>query len=126
VLDWGERDRPPFAHVLEETRALLAIRTAHLAAPRARERVRCEPAGPHAVWLAQPSAQGGQLVTFVDLAGTGTHRLPIAAGGLHVLHATRPDAPTPVVGDVRIEGDALVIEAGREAFGLVLHLPEGQ
>ena len=125
MLDWTERDRRPFSHVLEETRALLAIRRTHLPAARQRGRIRSEPAGPQAVWLVQPSAQGGRLVTLVDFAGTGTHRLPIAAGTAPVLlHATRADADAPVVREVRVDHGALVVEARRSAFGLVLHLPE--
>ena len=149
VLHWSERPDAPHAHVLAETRALLAIRHAHLMQePRSRHAIRCEAAGPHQVWLEQPSAQGGHLLTFVDFAGAGPHRVPLGdevhvgaratktgggaivadmpvarLSGLRVLHATRPGLATATVHDVRVDGGDLVIEAAAAPFGLVLHLP---
>ncbi len=126
VLDWDERNSPPHAHVLAETTALLAIRASHLCVPRDRTRVRCEPLGAETILLRQPSALGGELLTLVDLGGRGTHRVPQMSEPFVLLHATRADADTPVVGGLRTEGDALFIDAAQEPFGLVLHLPEAR
>ena len=130
VLRWDEVMQPPHAHVLAQTRTLLGIRQAHLRLPRQRTRVRSEAAGPHAVWVAQPSALGGLLVTFVDFSGTGAHRVVIGdllpgTASLERLYETRPAPADAVVRDVRLEDRALVIDAANEPFGIVLHVTGG-
>jgi maltooligosyltrehalose trehalohydrolase len=145
VLDWTERQQPPHAGVLAETRALLAIRHAHLtAAPRPRSTIRAYAPDDSLVLVAQPSDASGVLVTCVDLGGSGSRVLDLAdrrlapvlhdvlppaeaSGGgtavhaaarttARVLHATRRAA------DARLEGHQLHLDAPAEPFGLVLHL----
>lgn len=124
-LDWDERARAPHAQVLAETRALLGIRAAHLGETRERRRVTCEALGPHAVWLRQPSALGGELLTLVDLAGTGRHVVPAVRGSARVLHATTPTPSTPIASTIRVDDGLLIVESEARAFGLVIHLTEG-
>jgi maltooligosyltrehalose trehalohydrolase len=128
VLSWEERNEQPHAHVLAQTSALLAIRRAHLSAPRDRARIMCEAAGPHGVILGQPSARGGYLLTVIDFFGTGARTCAVAAAHsgqqLHVLHATSPAADKTVVHDVRMAAGQIAIEASPEPYGLVLHLAE--
>ena len=130
MLDWQERAEPRHAHVLAQTRALLAVRHAHLSGqPRDRLRIRCEAAGPHGLWLEQPSTRGGRVLAFIDFSGTAAREVPGVAGRrltVRVLHATSPTPGRAVVTGVDTAGSSLVIEAGREPFGLVLHLPEGR
>ncbi len=125
VIDWDERERPAHAHVLAETRALLAIRAAHLCTPRERAKVRCEAMGSGAVCMRQPSSKGGELLTLVVFDGGAVHRVPDVSGPFDLLHATRPHQAS-VVHTIRFEGDTLVVESAQEAFGLVLHLPESR
>jgi hypothetical protein len=88
--------------------------------------VRCESVGADGLWLEQPSARGGLLVTYIDISGTAARRIPISAlrqdDELAVLHATSTSAGS-IVRSVRTEAGAIVIDADAEAFGLVLHLP---
>ena len=102
------------------------MRHAHLSVrPRDRSRIRCESAGPHGIVLEQPSDRGGRLLTFVDFSGSATR---VIAGVVRdgktwqVLHATTPEPP--VVLATQGAGASLIIDAGREPFGIVLHLPE--
>ncbi len=128
-LQWEERGTPPHAHVRAETRRLLTLRHAHLTAqPRQRSRIRCEPAGPDCLWLLQPSALGGSLLTFIDFSGAPTRALPLPAGApstaVHLLHATSPAADRSVVHTFRVSEGQLVFDTSSEPFGAVLHLPE--
>lgn len=128
-LPWEECTQPSHAVVLAQTRALLAVRHAHVAAqPRDRGRVRCESIGSDGLWLEQPSARGGLLLTYVDFSGMATRRLPRPSlrsdDTLVVLHATATSAGAIVHG-VMLEDGAIVIDASPEPFGLVLHLPGG-
>lgn len=121
VLDWSERQQEPYADVLAETQALLAIRHAHLtAAPRQRAACRAYAPDEHLVVVAQPSDLGGVLVTCVDLSGAGTRVLDLAGAAAHttarVLHATQRLA------SAQIDGALLRLDAPGEPFGLVLHL----
>lgn len=130
VLRWEEALQAPHAHVLTQTRDLLAIRHAHLRQPRDRTRVRSEAAGPHAVWIAQPSALGGLLVTLADFSGTGAHRVAIGdllsgTASLERLYETRPTPDDVLVRDVRLDGNALVIDAANQPFAIVLHVTGG-
>jgi len=130
VLDWEERTEDRHAHVLAQTRALLAVRQAHLSTtPRDRSRIRCEAAGTDGLWLEQPSDRGGRLLTFVDFSGLAPREIPAVIRHdmpWHVLHATMPAPDRPAVTGVHARGTSLVIEAGHEPFGIVLHLPEGR
>ena len=127
VLRWEERAVAPHARVLAQTRALLAVRHAHLSPhPRDRRHVRCEPVGPHGLWLEQPSALGGQLATFIDLMGSGSREIALdprhVGAEPQVLHATSAAGPAAAA-RVRVAGGTLIVEAGAEPIGLVLHLP---
>ncbi len=123
-LRWAERDDARHARVLAETTALIGIRRRHLATPRDRQAVRCEALDDRALWLVQPSARGGHLATLVDFSGQRAHRIPTRADAIDVLHATRPGSSPPVVKDVRVDSDAVVVETTGGPFGLVLHLLE--
>ena len=117
------------AHVLAHTQRLLALRGAHVAAqPRARARVRCEEAGRDCLWLLQPSALGGSVLTVVDFSGNAARELTLPAGlvgaRIHLLHATSPAPDSTVVHGVQGDGDRLLFDAARVPFGAVLHLPE--
>jgi maltooligosyltrehalose trehalohydrolase len=131
LIDWQERTEPRHAHVLAQTRALLALRHAHVSAhPRDRSRIRCEAVGPNGLWLEQPSARGGRLLTFVDFAGNAVREIPGVACGcrasVHVLFASSTTPGSPFVRDARVEGTAILLDAGPEPFGVVLHLPEAR
>jgi len=126
-LQWAERDALPHAHVLAETRRLLSLRHAHLAAqPRQRSRIRCEPAGPDSLWLEQPSALGGSLLTFIDFSAASTRTLPLPAGAsptaVILLHATSPAPDRTVVRKFQVNEGDLVFDTTPEPFGAVLHL----
>ncbi len=128
ILHWDERAAPPHAHVLAQTRALLAVRHAHLSArPRDRTHVRCHSVGPHALWLEQPSALGGHIATFVDFSGAGAREVAtgLATRGapLTILHASSPAPDAAPVTRVAAGAGAIVIEAEAAPFGLVLHIP---
>ncbi len=127
ILRWEERLTAPHEAILRQTRELLALRQAHLAAgPRDRTRVRCEAVGPHGVWLEQPSALGGLLATFVDFSGGAPREVPRAwaVDGMQVdvLYASGTDDDT-TVRDVRAGAGRLRVDAGPVPFGLVLHIP---
>jgi maltooligosyltrehalose trehalohydrolase len=132
-LDWEERDEMPHAHVLAETTALLAIRREHLSRPKVRAQIKCEAAGSDIIWLEQPSAMGGRLLTVVDLRGSGTCHVSLGCGSAHddaarasgarVLHVTRPGGGAPTVTDIRMDSHTLVLDTTTEPFGVVLHLP---
>ena len=128
VLAWEERTLPRHAHVLAETRALLAVRHAHLSGhARDRSRIRCEAAGPHGLWLVQPSTRGGRLLTFVDLSGNAVREIAVPLGNnasLQLLHATSLAPGRSIVRGVHATGTSIEIDASHEPFGLVLHLPE--
>ncbi len=95
ILHWDERAVLPHAQVLAETRALLAVRHAHLSArPRDRTHVRCHAVGPHGLWLEQPSARGGHIATFIDFSGAAAREvatdLATRGAALTILHASSP------------------------------------
>jgi hypothetical protein len=130
VLHWDETLQPPHELVLRQTRDLLAIRQAHLWQPRDRSRIRSEAVGDRAVWLAQPSALGGLLVTIVDFSGAGGRLVPIGdllegTASLERLYETHPTTEEAQMRDVRVEDGALVIDAASEPFAMVLHVTGG-
>ena len=105
-------------------------RRAHLWQPRDRSRIRSEAVGDHALWLAQPSALGGLLVTIVDFEGTGGRLVPMGEllegpASLERLYDTGPTPDEPLVRDVRLERGGLAIDAANEPFAMVLHVTGG-
>ena len=123
VLRWAERDADPHhACILAHTTRLLAIRNAHLSMPRERAQITCEPIDDRSLWLIQPSALGGWLVSIIDFDGSTRRELPLPSGAdsqaIDVLSDTSPDASA----HVRAADNRLIVEPGTCPYGLVLHV----
>ncbi|BCS31358.1 malto-oligosyltrehalose trehalohydrolase [Luteitalea sp. TBR-22] len=141
-LDWRERERSPHAEALAQTRALLAIRRAHLGMVRDRTRVRCVALNAQALWLTQPSALGGTLATYVDFSGRGTREIAVESVQAVTDDQRRGETPRPTLGGlgetprpallagsmdatVRVDAGRLIIDGPNAPLGVVLHLAGG-
>jgi hypothetical protein len=105
--------------------------------PRDRRRVRCEALDAHALWLAQPSAKGGVLVTYVDFSGRGAREVPIDVAQAAAADQRRGGTPRPTLfggtprpafsgkAEIRVDAGRLIIDGPSEPLGVVVHLPGG-
>ena len=129
VLDWEERTLPRHAHVLAETRALLAVRHAHLSGHAARP-IAHQVRGRRTAWpLARAAFDSRRPIADVRRPlrkrGARDSRSPSdTTRRCRCCTPPRRHPAGPSSGGVRTTGTSIEIDAGHEPFGLVLHLPE--